>query len=355
MLRTSRKKATMICRTVITAVSLVVIFGTGTMLLSSADAADVKVALVPGGPHPFFAPWEQAAADAKKDFNLADGEYKVPQEWKLDLQNKLLESLAAQGFNAFGIFPGDATGTNAMMQELLDFGAPSVAIGGCTQSPSPAQFCLATDVYRSVYIGTKQLIKEMGGKGSILHVCSRLVDPNTVLRIAAIDKAIEEAGPDIKLYQHLPDTDSQETGDQKINGLLAAKAAEIDGIISTGYVSSVVAARSLRNMGDKRIKMIGIDDDPIVLQAIKDGYLQGTMAQNPYGQGYIASYVLKRMHEGCEIKEGAPFQETTQNKTFIDSGTLLIHAGNIDTYKDELKKIAKDIIGSFEAKYMTCK
>ncbi len=199
-----------------------------------------------------------------------------------------------------------------------------------------------------------QAIKEMGGKGSILHVCSRLVDPNTVLRIAAIDKAIAEAGPDVKLFMHLPDTDSQETGDQKINGLLAAKAAEIDGIISTGYVSSVVAARSLRNIGDKRIKMIGIDDDPIVLQAIKDGYLQGTMAQNPYGQGYIASFVLKRLHEGCKIKANAPFQETAQNKTFIDSGTLLINADNIDTYKDELKKIAKDIIGSFEAKYLTC-
>jgi ribose transport system substrate-binding protein len=345
----------MIRRTAITALSLILFLGIGCMMLPSTDAADVKLALVPGGPHPFFAPWEQAAADAKKDFGLAASDYKVPQEWKLDLQNKLLESLAAQGYNAFGIFPGDATGTNAMMQELLNFGAPSVAIGGCTQSPSPAQFCLATDVYRSVYIGTKQLIKEMGGKGSILHVCSRLVDPNTVLRIAAIDKAIQEAGPNVKLYQHLPDTDSQETGDQKINGLLAAKAAEIDGIISTGYVSSVVAARSLRNIGDKRIKMIGIDDDPIVLQAIKDGYLQGTMAQNPYGQGYIAAFVLKRLREGCKIKDGAPFQQTTQNKTFIDSGTLLINAGNIDTYKNELKAMAQGIIGSFEAKYLTCK
>ena len=126
-------------KTVITVLSLALIFGAGVLLRPSADAADVKVALVPGGPHPFFAPWEQAAADAAKDFKLSAGEYKVPQEWKLDLQNKLIESLAAQGFNAFGIFPGDATGTNAMMQELLDFGAPSVAIGGCTQSPSPAR------------------------------------------------------------------------------------------------------------------------------------------------------------------------------------------------------------------------
>ena len=156
--------------------------------------------------------------------------------------------------------------------------------------------------------GTKALIKAMGGKGNILHTGSRLVDPNTQLRIKAIDKAAEEAGPDVKVYQHLTDTDSQETGDQKINGLLAAKAAEIDGIVSTGYVSSVVAARSLRNIGDKRIKMIGIDDDPIVLKAIEDGFLQGTMAQNPYGQGYIAGYVLNKLRNGCKIKKGAPFQ-----------------------------------------------
>lgn len=341
----------MIRKSVVAATGIAIMFG----FSSLASAADVKLALVPGGPHPFFAPWEQAAADAAKDFKLAAGEYKVPQEWKLDLQNKLLESLAAQGFNAFGIFPGDANGTNATMDELKSFGAPSVSIGGCTQSPSPAEFCLATDVYRSAYLGTKALIKEMGGKGAILHTGSRLVDPNTQLRIKAIDKAIEEAGPDVTLYQHLTDTDSQETGDKKINGLLAAKGAEVDGIISTGYVSSVVAARSLRNMADKRIKMIGIDDDPIVLDAIKDGFLQGTMAQNPYGQGYIAAYALKRLLEGCKMKADAPFGENPQNATFIDSGTMLIHAGNIDTYKDELKAIANDIIGSFDEKFLDCK
>ncbi len=342
----------MIRKTVVIALSLALVVGF--MALPSAIAG-TKLALVPGGPHPFFAPWEQAAKDAARDFKLEAGEYKVPQEWKLDLQNKLLESLAAQGFNAFGIFPGDATGTNATMQELLDFGAPSVAIGGCTQSPSPAQFCLATDVYRSAYLGTKALIKAMGGKGNILHTGSRLVDPNTQLRIKAIDKAAEEAGPNVKIYQHLTDTDSQETGDQKINGLLAAKAAEVDGIVSTGYVSSVVAARALRNIGDKRIKMIGIDDDPIVLKAIEDGFLQGTMAQNPYGQGYIAGYVLNKLRTGCKIKKGAPFQKTPQNSTFIDSGTLLIHAGNLKTYKQELKKVADEIIGTFDAKYLTCK
>jgi ribose transport system substrate-binding protein len=47
-------------------------------LIGGAEASSNKIALVPGGPHPYFAPWEQAAADAKKDL--------VPSDWKLNLR-----------------------------------------------------------------------------------------------------------------------------------------------------------------------------------------------------------------------------------------------------------------------------
>ena len=62
-----------------------------------AGASDNKIALIPGGPHPYFAPWEQAAADAKKAFGIAAVDFKVPTDWKLNLQTELIESLAAQG------------------------------------------------------------------------------------------------------------------------------------------------------------------------------------------------------------------------------------------------------------------
>ena len=83
-----------------------------------AEASSNKIALIPGGPHPYFAPWEQAAADAKKDFGIASVDYKVPTEWKLNLQTELIESLMTQGYNAFGIFPGDAVGINSTIEEL---------------------------------------------------------------------------------------------------------------------------------------------------------------------------------------------------------------------------------------------
>jgi ribose transport system substrate-binding protein len=320
----------------------------------SAFASDNKIALIPGGPHPYFAPWEQAAADAAKDFGIAAVEYKVPAEWKLEAQTELLESLAAQGSNAFGIFPGDAVGINATVAEMKSNSIPSIVLGGCAQDPTDAGFCLATDVSQSAYLGTKALIEAMGGKGAIVHLAGLLVDPNTTLRIKAVEKAVAETNGAVTLLQTVGDTDSQEGGDQKINALLAAQKDKIGGLIATGYISSVVAATALKNLGDKRIKLIGIDDDKIVLDGIRDGFVAGSMAQNPYGQAYIGAYALDQIASGCTVKADAPWIATPQTAHFVDSGTLLISTQNVGSYKDDLKALTKKLQASFKDTYLSC-
>jgi ribose transport system substrate-binding protein len=55
----------------------------------------------PGGPHPYFAPWEQAAADAKKDVGITSVDFKLPSDWKLNLRTELIESPTTQGYNVF--------------------------------------------------------------------------------------------------------------------------------------------------------------------------------------------------------------------------------------------------------------
>lgn len=305
-----------------------------------------KVAVVPGGPHPYFAPMEGALKDAEAEFGLDEGVFKAPTEWQLEAQNELVETLVAQGYNAFALFPGDANGSNGTIEELMDEGIPTALVGGCTLQPTMAQFCIATDVANSAYLGTKALIESMGGEGTIVHLTGFLVDPNTQLRMAAVEQAVAETDGKVTLLQHLTDVDSQEEADNKINALLAASMDEIDGMIATAYVPSVVGAQALRNLGDKRIKMVGIDDDPIVLQAVTDGFLVGTMAQNPYGQAYVAAYALDRLRNGCQMNADSPFM--------IDSGTFLIDSSKTGNYADDLKTLTQDIQSGFEATYLTC-
>ncbi len=326
-----------------------------TLNSAAALASSNKIALMPGGPHPYFAPWEQAAADAKKDFGIADVQYKVPAEWKLDLQTELMESLATQGYVGFGFFPGDAVGINSTLQELSANGGVTAALAGCTQDPTKAAFCLGTDVYKAAYVGAQALIKAMGGKGRIIHLAGLVIDPNTKLRMAAIEKAVGETNGAVTLVQHITDLDAQEAADQKINALLGAQKDQIDGLISTAYIPSTVAAKALRNLGDKRIKLVGMDDDKIVLDGIRDGFVAGTMAQNAYGQGYIGAYALDLLASGCKIKDGAPFETTPQTAKFIDSGTVLIQKANVDSYRDDLKKVTTEIQSGFKDKFLACK
>lgn len=304
-----------------------------------------SVAIVPGGPHPYFEPMRQAIVDAKTDFNLSKGTFAVPTDWKQDLQNQLLTSLAAQGYDGFGIFPTDGNAANGIVSQLAAKSYPVIAVGGCVHEPTKTQFCLATDVGASAYTGAKAAIQAMGGKGVLLHGTGLLTDPNTVLRVDAVKKAVAETNGAVTLIT-LTDIDKDaQTADTAINQALAAHK-NITGIVTSAYNPTVAAAKALRTLGDKRIKMVGIDDDPVTLQAVKDGFLIGTMGQNPYGQAYIAADAINQIHLGCKKKSGAPY--------FIDSGTLLINADKVATYKDDFKTLTKNIATSFKDKYLSC-
>lgn len=323
-------------------------------LASTSFASDTKVAMVPGGPHPYFAAWERAGADAVKDFGLAGADYRVPQKWELSQQNQLLESLLTQGYNSFLIFPGDPVGTNSIVGELTAEGAPVLSLAGCLKQPSEDLFCLGTDTGNSAYLGTQELIKAMGGKGRIAHFTGFLVDPNTQLRIDAVQKAADETNGAVEVIQVIADIDAPEPAEEKINAFLAAQGANVDGIVTTAWVPAVVAANALRRMGDKRIKMVGIDHDEVVLSAIKDGFVHGTMLQNPYGQGYIGAYAIDKIRGGCTIKPDAPFGSTALTDKFIDSGTAFVGPDKVDTYIEAMQTVTKELMADFDATYLAC-
>ena len=254
--------------------------------------------------------------DAKKDFGIAAVDYKVPAEWKLSLQIELLESLAAQGYSGIGLFPSNASGVNATLAELKSADIQAVALGGCAADPTAVAFCLATDPFKASYFQARKAIEAIGGHGNLVHLTGELLDTNTALREQGVQKAVDETEGAVKLVQTLADTDDPEAGDQKINALLAARKDQIDGIVATAYVTSVVTARSLRAINDHRIKFIAFNDDPSVLDAIRDGFATGTVVQNPYGQAYVGAYALDLLAGGgCTIKADAPWAATPQTST----------------------------------------
>jgi ribose transport system substrate-binding protein len=184
----------------------------GVALATTAAIASGNHIVVAGWQYPYFAPSEQAAADAQKDFGIASVAFKVPSGPKLELQTELMESLASQGVQALGFFPGDPVGVNSTIAELKANGVAVAALGGCAADPTDAVFCFATDPYKTTYTMTKALIAAMGGKGDIVHLTGLLIDTNTTLREQAVQKGVDETDGAVKLLQTVADTDDPTMG-----------------------------------------------------------------------------------------------------------------------------------------------
>ena len=322
-------------------------FGTFQTQAGASSADHTKLAVVPGGPHPYFAPMPGAMAQAQKDFGIAQAAYKVPPAWTLNDQNQLIESLVSSGYNAFEIYPGDVNGTNATIAELAARGIPSAEIGACTNLPTKAKFCIATDVYKAAYAATMDLIKILGGHGKIVHLTGLLVDPNTKARENAVQAAVATTHGSVTLVQTIADIDSPQPAADAVHSLLAAQGNNIDGIVATAYNDAVAAAKGLTDSKNTHIKLIGIDTDPIVINAIKSGYAAGTMEQNPYGQAYLSAYTLDQMvSHGCTWKSSAPFK--------IDSGTTLITKANVDKLLAPTQALTAQILKSLKTQYLAC-
>lgn len=312
------------------------------------DLADVRVALVPGGAHPYFQPWIAAGEKAAKDFGLGEVTFNETAEWDQTKQNDVINSLVANGYNAFGIFGVSPTDINSTFKKLADAG---IAVGSIASCPAGdenlAAFCLSTDTEEAAYQAATAAIEAIGGKGSIVHMTGNNVDSNTQRRIAGVERAVEETDGAVTLLQNITDVDTDlATAQKAASDLLAASGSEIDAIVTTAYNPAVASAEAIAESG-LDIQLVAIDDDETVLDGIRDGSIYGTVAQNPTGQAYVGSWVLAQLASGaCEM---------TDPGVVVDSGSFVVTKDNVDTYGDEQAAFADEVKKTFEDDLLTCK
>ncbi|TFC91913.1 sugar ABC transporter substrate-binding protein [Cryobacterium breve] len=310
--------------------------------------SEVRLALVPGGAHPYFQPWQQAGKDAQTDFGLAGVTFNETGGWDQSKQNDVINSLVANGYNAFGIFGVSPTDINSTFKMLKGSGIATASIASCPAGETnEADFCLSTDVEIAAYTAAQAAIEAMGGSGVLVHLTGNNVDSNTQRRIEGVKKAVDETDGAVTVLPDVTDIDKDLTTAQKaVADLLAAQGSQINGIVSTAYNPSVAAATAVAD-SKLDIKLVAIDDDETILTAIKEGSVYATVAQNPVGQAYVGSWALAQLaSKACTVK---------QPGVVVDSGSFLVTKDNVATYDDERQAASKKLKSLFSDSLLNCK
>jgi ribose transport system substrate-binding protein len=312
---------------------------------AAAAAGDFKPVWYAPAPHPYYEDVRKGIEVFEKDTGIAV-EKEMGPDWNQDSQNQRMEALAAKGFNAFTVYPADASGANGLYEELTQRGIHIINFGTSTSQPTTASFAVATDVKAAAMAATEELIKAMGGKGNIINVLEVLEDPNTALRKQGIEEVVAKY-PDVKIIQEVAGMTSVDQATVKVGDTLSANIDKVDGIIATGYTPTVAIAQALTEYkskdGARTIHSVGIDTDPIVMTAIKDGVMDGTIVQNPYGHGYQSLLLLQYLSEGYKPKA---------DSYFVDAGFAYANKDNLETYSEDILKVTEQIKSELLDKYL---
>jgi len=297
-------------------------------------------------PHPYISEVQQGVEACEKDNNVTILK-RVGEEWTQDNENSNIKTLSTMNHKAFSIYPGDPAGANGLFKQLKGNNQIVVAYGAEPDLPTPAAFTVATDIKGAAMVAAEELIKMMGDKGNILNVLETVTDINTKKRDDGIKEVVAKH-PGVKIIQTISDMTQVSVAKEKIGQTIVARGDEIDGFITTGYYPTIAAAAILaerhKDPGKKRIRFIGIDTGPTVLQAIRDGSIDATVAQNPFGHGYISTTILNMMLGGWK---------PVRDYQFINAGIVVVTKDNLDTYKREVRKITDGIVAELKTKYLT--
>jgi ribose transport system substrate-binding protein len=286
-----------------------------------AASGSWKYAVVPPVVNPFYLPFPGAIKAAEAKFATGPIAYEFPSAFTQDAENIVVDGLAAKGYNLMAIQPADPVAGDATIKRLVSAGIKVVCFGAPPAQPSEAVFALATDVENAAYFAAVQTIKIIGGKGNIVHFSGDVSDANTAPRVKGVNKAVAATHGRVKLLETITNDDSPSSATTAVADVFAAHGIAINGIVCTAYNPAAAVAEQLQKADNHTIKCVGIDTATDTIEAIKTGFLAGTVIQNPYGMCYLSIYSLKLLSEGYTWKKSSPF--------FIDSGTAFVDKSNV--------------------------
>lgn len=163
---------------------------------------------------------------------------------------------------------------------------------------------------------------ELIGEEGKLALLYTIGQQNVEERIEGFTKKIEEDYPNIEIVASANDQGDQTEGARALAAQLQSNP-DVDGVFAANGTAGLGAVTAVRESGNDNIRIIGFDTDAALLDFVRDGTVDATIAQGTYNMGYWSMVFLYHLKHGL-----AP--EPLPN--FVDTGVNVVTQENVDEY-----------------------
>jgi ribose transport system substrate-binding protein len=298
--------------------------------------AKYRIAVIPKGlTHEFWQSIhrgaERAATDLKEQRNLDvkviwDGPTK---ENDTQEQISIINRQLAAGVNGIVLAPQHSEAMVPPVQRAVSQKVPVVIIDSGLANTDIIVKYIATDNEEGGRVAAKRLLQVLQDEGK--------TSPKLILFRYAIgsestekrEKGFEEVVNGSKLnvtwlskdkYAGPTPDSAQREASPLLNNL---RDQGIDGIFAPNESSATGMLNALRSLKlNKQVKLVGFDSSEFLIDALRDGDVDGLVVQDPYRMGYLGVYTMAMHLEGYDV--------TPDGKKVQSTGEYLVTRDNLD-------------------------
>lgn len=252
------------------------------------------IAVIPKGSAHLF--WQSVHAGANK----AAAEVGVEIAWNgpametdFNGQLQIVDSMINRHVDAIALAPIDKTSMVSVVERAVRENIPVVIFdSGIDTDKFVAQ--VATDNFHAGEVAAERIGKILNGKGKIAMVMVQPGAASTMAREEGFQKKIAASFPGIQIVDKNYGWADFAKSLAIAENMLTAHP-DLDAMFASNESSTVGAAQALKGRKGSKVKLVGFDSSPTLLEGVKDGLIDSLVVQDPFRMGYesVKSAVAK--------------------------------------------------------------
>ena len=265
-------------------------------------------ALVTTGVDPFWDICKKGGEDAGVELGV-DVEVLMPSNG--DDQKSKLEDLLAKGVDGIAVAAIDPINQAGFFDEVAK---NSMLITMDTDAPkTKRQVFVGMDNYDAGWMGGELVKEAIPEGGEVVLFIGRLEQDNAKRRRQGVIDCLlgrekdanrydapgqSQIGAKYTVLATLTDQFDRPKAKENVEDMLTKheNVAAMVGLFAYNPPAILEALKQAGKIG--QVKVVGFDENPVTLQAIKDDAVHGTVVQDPYGYGYRSIKVLHALAKG---------------------------------------------------------
>ena len=301
------------------------------------EKGELSFVLVPKGVHPWYEPAGEGFKYAAEEIGGINARVVAPAEWSGEAQVKVVEDLVSEGVDAIATDVYDVGAMVPAINEVADQGIPILTFDAPAYDSKAAIF-IGTDNIDAGNVQSTAFVEQMGRKGKYVVFVQDLAGLDIKQRVEG-NRMITKKYPGMVEPVDVQNTQYDMSLALQLAENLLTAHPDLKGAVDMGMDGCTAMYKVFKERGvaSGEVKVIGWTVLPDVAQGIREGYITGSIRQNPYAMGYLSCYGLKFLMEG---------KKPDTNRFF--TGVTLVTKDNLDTIEEINKQKAIDMLDAFK-------